>query len=230
MRHTDAMPLYARTSGRRSRQIASDVCVIAWVVVWWLVSRRVEAAIDAVAEPARRTVEAVSRLRGDFVAAADSAGAMPVAGPDLRRPFDSAATSMDQVVRAGQDQVTSIEQLAFVGGLLVLALPVFLVLALWLPARLRFVRTTRAMWGLVGGRADLELLALRALSTQPLRQLGQISPDPVGDYRAGKWPVVVALADLELGAIGMSVPPDLRQPELAVPDAAENGPAGPDPG
>jgi hypothetical protein len=134
-----------------------------------------------------------------------------VAGADLRRPFDSATTSMDQVILAGQDQVNSIEQLAFAGGLLVLAIPVSLVLVLWIPARLQFINRSRTLRGLVDSHADIELLGLRALSTQPIRQLARISPNPVGDLRSGNWPVVVALAELELGSVGLSVPPELRR-------------------
>jgi hypothetical protein len=205
------MALYASSPALRFRQMTADAGVAVWAVLWWLVSRLVVEAIDAVAEPARRTAQAAERLRGDLGAAADSTGSVPVAGPELRRPFDSAVTTMDQIVVAAQDQVTTIERLAAGAGLLVFLLPVALVVLFWLPSRIRFARRSGALRRLGERPEDLELLALRALATQPPDRLAAISKDPVGDWRDRNWPVVVALAGLERASVGLPVPAQPRE-------------------
>lgn len=213
------MALYASTPALRARQITADLGVVVWAVVWWLISQRVVEAIDGVADPARRTAQAAQQLRGDFGAAADSAGSVPVAGAELRQPFDSVATTMDQVVLAAQDQVASIERLAVGCGVLAFLLPVALVVLMWLPSRVRFARRSEGLRRMGAGPEQLELLALRALATQPPDRLAAISADPVGDWRSSKWPVLVALAELELTSAGLAVPDELRNhPRAAATD------------
>lgn len=204
------MALYARPSARRVRQLAADLFTVGWIALWAWAGVRIWSAIMAVAEPARRTAAAATQVREDFTGAAQSAGGIPVAGQELRRPFDSAAGSLDQIVAAANDQVQTLENLALLCGVLVFLMPVALVLAFWLPARIRFVRQSGAVQTLIDSGADLDLFALRAIATQPMHELAEVSADPVGDWRAGEWPVIVALADLELKTAGLRVPKAAR--------------------
>lgn len=220
------MALYARASARRLRQITGDVLVVSWIVIWALLARQAWKSVMAVAEPARRTAAAATAMRDDFAAAGRSAGGVPVAGDELRRPFETASGSLDQIIGAAQDQVRTVENLALVCGLLVFVVPVATLLAFWLPGRLRFVRRSGAVEQLVDSGADLDLFALRAMATQPMHELARVSADPVGDWRAGRWPVIVALADLELRTVGLSVPEALR---ASVPERFHSPTAGSDP-
>ncbi|WP_432560474.1 hypothetical protein [Granulicoccus sp. GXG6511] len=206
------MALYAKSGGRRTRQILTDVFVVAWIGLWAWIAHTVWSALMAVAEPARRTATAAARMREDFRSAGDSAGGIPVAGGELRKPFDAAGGSIDQVVAAAEDQVRTIERLAVLCGVLLFVAPVGLLLLVWLPARLRFVRRSTSMDRLLDSSSDLELLALRAMANQPVDELARISADPIGDWRAQQWPVIMALADLELRANGLQMPQELRSP------------------
>lgn len=203
------MSLYARSPRRRWGQVAGDLGVLSWIVLWGWIAFSAWLTVRALAEPARRTASAALRMRDDFRAAAETAGQIPVAGSDLRKPFESAGASLDQVALASQEQVRSLEQLAGLCAALLFILPVAVVLVHWLPARVRFVQRSAAVRELIESGADPELFALRAIAGQPETALGRISADPVGDWRAGRRQVIIALAELELGDLGLKVPPAL---------------------
>lgn len=204
------MALYARAPRRRRWQVAADLFVLGWLVVWGVAGLQVWRVVMRAAEPGRRVAEATTRMRDDLAAAGGDVGGVPMAGGSLRRPFDSTAASLQPMIDATWDQVRMLEQLAVVLGLLVFLLPVLFVMALWLPARLRFAARAREMAVLLDSGADLDLLALRALATQPVRTLAGVDPDPLGRWRAGDWQTITVLADLELAAAGMTLPQELR--------------------
>ncbi len=54
---------------------------------------------------------------------------------------------------------------------------------------------------------DLDLFALRALAHQPLHVLARITDDPAGAWRRGDRAVTDRLAELELRANGLRLPP-----------------------
>ncbi|MDO5683972.1 MAG: hypothetical protein Q4G46_14245, partial [Propionibacteriaceae bacterium] len=208
---------YAKTPARRRRQILGDLLMVGWVAGWAWLAYSVWSALMATAEPARRIVASTGGMREDFRSAGDSAAKIPLAGEELRKPFDLAGGSLERLGLAAEDQVRSLEQLATLCGVLLFVVPVALALLLWVPARVRFIREALATARLLDDPADVELLALRALAGQPLADLARISPDPLADWRARDWPVVVALADLELQAGGLRVPADLRDHDPTVP-------------
>ena len=60
-------------------------------------------------------------------------------------------------------------------------------------------------------RDDTDLLALRALTHLPVRQLTTAAPDPATAWRQGDRGTIHRLAELELRSLGLwapSVPPD----------------------
>lgn len=205
------MALYSRRRGRRIRQLTADLLALGWLVGWAVVAAQVWQWLMQVAEPARQLAAAATRMRDDFIAAGRDASGVPVVGEQLRQPFESAAGSLGPMIDAALAQVRTLEQVAVVAGVLVFLLPAALVLVTWLPLRVRFVRRSRDLQALLDSGADLDLLALRALATQPMRALAVIDPDPLGRWRAGQWDTILALADLELADAGAGVPERLRQ-------------------
>lgn len=217
------MSWYASTSWRTARQVTSDVFVLVWAVGWWLVSRAAHGAVAAIAGPARRTSDAAQKMAEDFRSAADSVGSVPGAGSSLRAPFDRAAESMLTVVASANEQVTAIERVADLVGVLTVAIPVLIVVVFWLPVRLRFLVNARASRRYIDATADLDLFALRAMATQPMPVLAAISDDPVRAWRDGDRTVITALADVELRRAGLRLPEHLR--DAPAPDAtAGNAP------
>jgi hypothetical protein len=100
--------------------------------------------------------------------------------------------------------------LALLVGWLVFLIPVTIVMAFWLPRRIRFYRQARASQVFLDELADLDLFALRAMAVQPLYVLAHISDDPVQAWRSGDREVINKLAELELKRDGLRLPDTLR--------------------
>jgi hypothetical protein len=128
---------------------------------------------------------------------------VPVAGDSLSAPFAKAAGAARGVADAGREQVAIVHDLAWVLALLTVAVPVALIVLVWLPARIRWVRRASSAAALRGGTAGRDLLALRALANQPLRRLSTVDDDPVSAWRRGDPDVLAALATLELRRLGL---------------------------
>ena len=155
-------------------------------MVWALIGVFINATIGVLATPARETARAAARLAGDFTDAADQAAKVPGVGEQLRRPFDAASVTMGNLIVSANHQVDSIERLALIVGWLVFLIPVAVVVAFWLPRRIRFYRQARASQQFIDSAADLDLFALRAMASQPLYVLAGVSDDPVRDWRDGE--------------------------------------------
>lgn len=204
------MSWYAATPARASRQVFADAFVIGWIVVWWWASRLIHDAIDAVAGPARSTEQAALELASSMSDAGSTAGEIPLVGEQLSTPFDSASGTLAGISASAADQVATIERVADIAGWVVLLIPVGIVVALWLPVRVRFFRTARATRRFIDAGSDLDLLALRAMATQPMPSLARISDDPVGAWRSGDRLVIERLAEVELRTSGLLLPDRLR--------------------
>jgi hypothetical protein len=200
------MGIYSTRPGRLAGQIFSDLFVLAWSVGCAVVALFVHQVVGALAVPARETARTATRLMDNMREAAEQAARVPGVGEDLRRPFDSASVTLGNVVTSANNQVESIERLALLGGWLVFLLPVALVVALWLPRRVRFYRQARASQVFLDSSADLDLFALRAMASQPLHVLAGVSEDPVRAWREGDRQVIDALAAIELRRNGLTLP------------------------
>lgn len=222
------MGIYARRPWRLLGQLTADIAVVAWGIIWWFVGRFVDGAVRAVAVPARRTAETASSMGAEFRTAASQAGAVPVIGDQLRRPFDGAADSLGGLAASVLAQAASIERLATIVGWLVFIIPVAIVVAIWLPNRVRFFVRARAAQLFIDSAADLDLFALRAMATQPMQVLARISSDPVSAWRRGDTEVISQLAGVELKRVGLKPPPaaDLRPSPPSVGSSGNYPPAG----
>ncbi|MGQ7295097.1 hypothetical protein [Quadrisphaera sp. KR29] len=208
------MPLqpYAASPARRARQVTADVAVLVWAVVCVVTGVVVHGAVAALADPARSLSRGAGGLSDQLGGAADAAGRVPLVGDELASPLTGASGSAGDLATAGADLAATIGHLATVLGLAVAVLPVLLVVALWLPVRLRFARRAGAARAWLDGDADVqgetrrsrtELLAWRALASQPLSALAAVSPDPLADVRRGDPRATQALAALERRALGL---------------------------
>ena len=200
------MGIYASRPGRFVGQVFSDVFVVVWGVVWALAGIFVRQTIAVLATPARETARTAARLASNFTDAADQASRVPGVGDELRRPFDAASTTLGSLIASANHQVTSIERLSVIIGWFVFLIPVAVVVAFWLPRRIRFYRQARASQQFIDSAADLDLFALRAMASQPLYVLAGVSDDPVRDWRAGNREVIDRLAEIELRRNGLRMP------------------------
>lgn len=204
------MKLYASAPLRRGRQLAGDLLVAGWVVLWLWVSRVVHDTTMLLAVPGREIAVAGNGLADRLRDAGGTVGDVPLVGDEVRAPFDGAGDAAQDIAAAGRAQVEAVTELAGWLGLTVAAVPILLALAFYLPSRWRFVREATAGQRFVDSREDLDLFALRALARQPVHRLARVSDDPAGDWRRQEPGVVHALAVLELRDVGLDAPPRLR--------------------
>ena len=205
-----AMGIYAKRPAKMIGQLFGDGFVLLWTAGWAIVGIFVHQVIEVLAVPARETARTAMRLAENFREAAAEAAKVPVAGEQLRRPLDAASVTLGNLITSANQQVDSIERLALIVGWLVFLIPVTIVVAFWLPRRIRFYRQARASQVFLDTLADLDLFALRAMAAQPLYVLAEISDDPVTAWRSGDREVINKLAEVELRRNGLQLPATLR--------------------
>ncbi|HEV7871043.1 MAG TPA: hypothetical protein VGO95_07275 [Modestobacter sp.] len=201
------MRLYADSPDRRTRQLAADLGVLAWTVLWVLVARAVHRAVLVLAEPGRAVEDLGRSIAETMDSAAGAADGVPLVGDELAGPFATLGDAGGAVAGAGQGTQDAVQTLGTVLAVVLVALPVGWVLLRWTAWRLRWAREARAADRMARG-PDLELLAARALATAPLPALAGLPAGTGAGWRAGDPAAVRALASLELRRLGLE-PPDL---------------------
>jgi hypothetical protein len=200
------MQLYAQHPVVRTRQVAADVGMLAWTLLWVLVARTVHRAVLVLAEPGRAVEDLGNSVAGNMSSAADAAGGVPVVGDELAAPFEALADASGSVSGAGVAAQDAVGTLATVLAVVLVVLPVGWLLLRWLPWRLGYARDATAAVRLTRGTPDLELLAARALATAPLPRLAALPPGTGAAWRAGDPQAIRALAALELRRLGLRLP------------------------
>ncbi|MCZ2825829.1 MULTISPECIES: hypothetical protein [unclassified Modestobacter] len=204
------MRLYADHRDHRTRQLAADLGLVAWAVLWVLVARSVHGAVLVLAEPGLAVADLGRSISDSMGTAAGAADGMPVVGDELAAPFAALSDAGQSVTGAGQGASDAVHTLATVLAVVLVLLPVGWLLLRWLPWRLGWLREARATDGLLGGgpdRApDLELLAARAMATAPLPRLARLPAGTGAGWRAGDPAALHALAGLELERLGLRPP------------------------
>ncbi len=200
------MTLYAQTPWRRTRQLIGDLLVIAWVVLWVRAGLWVHEVVGWFGAPGRTLADAGSSLSESMRSAGETVARVPFVGDDVQAPFTAAGDAADSIARAGIEVQQGASHLALLLGFMIAAVPILLVVAVWLHARVRFISRARAAKSILDSAADLDLFALRAIATQPVRALARVSNDPANAWRRGDPEVVRALATLELRSLGLRAP------------------------
>lgn len=197
------MKLYAETPARRTRQMIADLLFLGWLVLWLYVAGVVHATTMELVEPSQQVQSAGERMSEGLAGTRDFLADVPLIGDGVAAPLDQARAATDQLAEGGRQSVSAVESLAFWLRLSIGASPILIVAAFYLPGRIRFVQRATEAERFVESNDDLDLLALRALSHQPLPLLARISDDPAGGWRSGDPDVIWQLADLELRSSGL---------------------------
>jgi hypothetical protein len=195
--------IYADRFPTAARQLLTDLLVVVWVYLSIRGAMWLHDLVQKLAIPGQKLEGAGGGLADNLADAGGKVGRVPVVGDELTAPFEKAAAAARAVAEAGRDQQNVVGDLALALSLAVLAFPLGLVLFGWLPLRVRWIRRATAAAALRSAPAGRDLLALRALATQPLRKLSRIDPEVAEAWRRGDEATVDALAALELRGLGL---------------------------
>jgi hypothetical protein len=200
------MQLYAQHPALRTRQLAADLGMLAWVLLWVLVARTVHGAVLVLAEPGRAIEDLGTSVAGTMGSAAGAAEDVPVVGDELAAPFDALADAGGSVSGAGLAAQEAVGTLAITLAVVLVVLPVGWLLLRWLPWRLRWAQEAGAARDLLRETPDLPVLAARALATAPLHRLAALPPGTGAAWQAGDPAAIRALASVELHRLGLRLP------------------------
>jgi hypothetical protein len=200
------MKLYADLGARRTGQLFGDLVVLAWVAFWTWLGVALHDAVMELAAIGEQVEKGASGLAGNLARAGQTAAQVPLVGDDLRSPLQDSAGAARAIAEAGRSQQELVGQVALLVGLATALLPIALVLLLWLPRRVAFVRRASAASRYLDSVGGPELFAVRALAGQPVQRLARVADDPVGGWRRDDPEVVRRLAALELRDLGLRAP------------------------
>ena len=179
-----------------------DALLLAWALAWILmgiaVAREVRGLAD-VSDNARDAGLATQRA-GDLLT---SLGDVPLVGGRLKEGGATVRQAGQRVIESADAANARWTTAGTLIGIAIAIIPSVPLLLVYLPGRVAFerdrFRVAPALRG--GGDGTQELLATRAVTHMPYRQLLAISADPVEDLRAGRH---AALAEAELRRMGIS--------------------------
>ncbi|CAO1651846.1 hypothetical protein NYA9BBAC_01572 [Salinibacterium sp. NYA9b] len=197
------MQLYADLPARRARQITADVFSLAFIVLWIVIGSWVYQLIAAFRELGAQMQDAGAGFRSTMVELGDTLGAVPLIGSGIRAPFDGASDAGAALEAAGRSQQETVLAAATLVGVFIAVVPVVLILLVWLLPRIRFAVRADEAKRLLATPGGTDLLALRALASQNLTALSQVSADPAAEWRAGNATTVARLAQLQLNDVGV---------------------------
>jgi hypothetical protein len=195
--------MYADRLPTAIRQLLTDIAVVIWVYAWIRAGLWVHDTVLKLGLPGQKLESAGSGIADNLADAGGKVGRVPLVGDQLTKPFTGAANAARSLADAGRQQQEIVGNVALVLALMAVAVPLALVLFIWLPLRLRWMRRAGVASAVQEEPAGRDLLALRALATRPLNQLAALGPDIAGAWRAGDQSAVDALAALEVRTLGL---------------------------
>jgi hypothetical protein len=195
--------LYADRVPTATRQLITDLIVVIWVYLWIRAGLWVHDMVQKLGVPGEKLQSAGTGMADNLNDAGGKVGRVPLVGDQLVKPFNGAADAARTLADAGRQQQQIVGKLSVIVALASVAVPLALVLFLWLPLRLRWIRRAAVATSVRDAPAGRDLLALRALAGQPLNQLAKLGPDIAQSWRNGDSEAVDALAALELRRLGL---------------------------
>ena len=206
------MHLWSERPGARIRQIVADIATLTWVAIWISVGVGLYRFLAQLAGAGRFISDSGNGLDGIGVRLAGALQGVPLVGKGaaegIRTGFSAAA---DPMIRFGGDLERLLILIAALLGLLLAAAALVPWLNRYLPWRIaawrrlnagaRVIRRRRFARSAPIAKAELErILASRALHRLEYDELLEFTPDPFGDWVAGRHE---RLARAELDRVGL---------------------------
>ena len=209
------MMVWSERRGPRLREMVADAATIVWVGLWAMLGIRIYGGLAELAGAGRLIRDGGIGLRNTGGEVAGAVQGVPLVGEDaaarIRDAFGSAA---DPVIAFGSDIERLLLIIAGLLGMMVVLIAVVPWVNRYLPWRLarieRLNAAARAIRpAVVPGAPVLEtpeldrLLASRALHRLEYAKLLEFTPDPFGDWAAGR---LEGLVQAELESAGLRRP------------------------
>lgn len=198
------MKLYAERPGRVARQLLADLLGLAWLAGFGWAAAGARELMLRLQVPANSLTNAGTSIGDAFATAARTAAKVPFVGAQLAAALDTGRAAGQSLAGVGEQQLTTIAELATGTAVLVALVGALPALVLWLPPRIRYARLAGAAVACRERNADL--LALRALTAVSVRRLRAVTEDPASGWRRNDPDVVRRLAALELRRLGLRAP------------------------
>jgi hypothetical protein len=195
--------MYADRLPTAIRQLLTDLLVVFWIYAWIRAGIWINDLVQKLGVPGEKLQEAGTGIAGNLGDISGKVGRVPLVGDQLTAPFTKAADAANALAEAGRQQQDMANNLALVVSVAIIAGPLALVLFIWLPLRLRWMRRAGVACRVRDEPAGQDLLALRALASRPLNELTKLGPDIAQSWRNGDAAAVQALAALELKDMGL---------------------------
>jgi hypothetical protein len=195
------MKLYAERPGRVGRQLLADLLGLAWLAGFGWAAAGARELMLRLQVPANSLTNAGTSIGDAFAGAARTAAKVPFVGAQLAAALDTGRAAGQSLAGVGEQQLTTIAELATGTAVLVALVGALPALVLWLPLRIRYARLAGAAVACRERNADL--LALRALTAVSVRRLRAVTEDPASGWRRGDPEVVRKLAAVELRRLGL---------------------------
>jgi len=199
--------LYSSRPGQAVWQVVGDLVAVATIAAAVWISQLVGEAIASLGAFGQQLQSAGSGFSTTLGDAGEALAQVPLVGEGVAQPFRDAATSGTDLAAAGAAFTGAVDTLATAVATALWLLPVLLVVLLWVVPRLRFAVRTRATRALARTPAGRDLLAMRALVSQPPATLLRTVPDPVAAVRSADAAALQALAALQLRSAGIRADP-----------------------
>jgi hypothetical protein len=206
------MTFYADIPARRARQLAGDIWLVVWSLLWIWAAMRLYDLVMNLAAPGLAIADAATDLSENIASAGESISQVPLVGETLGSPFEGMSSAAMSIADAGQATADAVTLLARFLSISLAFLAIMSFAVIWVPIRIAFIRRATAARRFVDAAADLDLFALRAMARQPLHVLARIDDDPAGAWRRKDARVINALAELELREEGLRLPAGLVLP------------------
>lgn len=202
------LKFWSEVPSARAREIVADLLTWAWVALWATIGARIHDAISAFAEAGRVLQGGGLNIQGAGASLGGALRGIPLVGEGV----DELATGVfgtagEPFIYVGRELESLVILVARLLAILVVAVMLVPWLSRYVPWRAERLATLRAAHRAIR-RAPIEVPAAaleRALATRAINRLSYPellghTPDPFGDYAAGRFD---RLARAELASVGL---------------------------
>jgi hypothetical protein len=199
---------YSEARAMRAREIASDVATWLWVALWVVIGSRIYGAIAQFSAAGQVLQDGGANLGKAGADLGDALGGVPLVGQALDDIATGAlGTAGAPFIVAGQELEDLLILIARLLAALVVAVMLIPWLSRYLPWRAQRLATLRAATRAirvapvnVAPAALEQALATRAINRLEYDDLLAFTPDPFGDFAAGRYD---RLAKAERASVGL---------------------------